>query len=110
MVLSYLPQVGFVRATRPVLAALGTPLQSAPGPNRAVKACRETVWAEAAKLGAREIEAVSARPEHLNGKGQFVGRVRIRVTYERWSGKEVREITLTCVVGRDGAFIDATKV
>ena len=37
MALSYLPQVGFVRATRPVLATLGTPLQSAPGPNRTVE-------------------------------------------------------------------------
>ena len=60
MALSYLPQVGFVRATRPVLATLGTPLQSAPGPNRTVEVCRKTVWAEAAKLGASEIEAASA--------------------------------------------------
>ena len=77
------------------------------GPNRTVEACRQAVWAQAAHLGAREIEAVSAGPDYLNDKGQFVGPVRTWITYDRPSGYEVREATLTCVVSPEGKFIDA---
>ena len=78
------------------------------GPNRTVEACRQAVWAQAAHLGAREIEAVSAGPDQLNDKGQYVGPVRTWITYERPSGYEVREATLTCVVDPEGRFIDAS--
>src|SRR5690242_1614890 len=69
-ILVYRPESGLVRATPSVLAGLGTPLQPEPGRNRAVKACREAVHAEAGKLRARQVEAVSAGPEHRNSKGQ----------------------------------------
>ena len=77
------------------------------GPNRTVEACRQAVWAQAAPLGAREIEAVSAGPDQLNDEGQVVGPVRTWITYERPSGYEVREATLTCVVDLEGKFVDA---
>jgi hypothetical protein len=105
-VLAYYPQIGFVRGTRTVLARLGIPLEPAPGPNRTVEACREAVWREAAKLGARDIEAVSAGPERRNEKGQFVGPVRLRITYYKLlGGYEVREATLTCIVDPEGKFV-----
>lgn len=108
-VLAYYPQAGFVRGTRSVLANFGRPLEPASGPNRAVEACREAAWAEAVKLGARNIEAVSAGPEHVNAKRQFVGPVRMRITYDKpMSGYEVREATLTCVVDPKGKLIDAS--
>jgi hypothetical protein len=107
-VLAYYPQIGFVRGTRTVLSRLGTPLEAAPGPNRTVRACRAAVWREAAKLGARDIEAVSAGPERRNEKGQFVGPVRLRITYYKLlSGYEVREATLTCVVDPEGKLVGA---
>jgi hypothetical protein len=102
----YRPQIGFVRGTRPVLAKLGSPLEPAPGPNRAVQPCRAAAWAEAAKLGARDIEAVSAGPERLNEQGQFVGRVRMRITYQRFFGSEVREATMACAIDRAGKVVN----
>lgn len=107
--LAYYPQVGFVRGSRPVLANLGSPLEPAPGLNRAVEACREAAWTEAVKLGAREIEAVSAGPERLNEKGQFVGPVRMRITYYKLlGGYEVREARLMCVVDPEGKLVHAS--
>ena len=80
-------------------------VKPAPGPNRTVAPCREAAWAEAAKLGARNIEAVSAGPAQLNKKGQFVGRVRMRIMYQKLLGYEVREATMTCVVDRAGKVV-----
>ena len=109
---AYHPSLGFVRGTRPVLALLGGPLEPAQGPNRTVEACRAATWAEAVKLGGYTIEAVSAGPERVGKAGQVVGPVRLRITYQKVTGTyriyEVREATLTCVVGRDGTFINAT--
>jgi|SRR5215207_1510580 hypothetical protein len=99
-VVEFRPQLGFVRGPRSVLATLGSPLTPAPGPNRTVAPCRE-----AAKLGARNIEAVSAGPARLNKKRQFVGRVRIRIMYQKLLGYEVRESTMTCVVDRAGKIV-----
>ena len=104
----WVPQTGLVRGTRSAVAGLGTPLQPAPGRNRAVEACRKVVQAEAAKLGAREVEAVSAGPERRNDKGQFVGPVRVRITYARPSGTEVRTADMTCVVDAKGRIVDAS--
>jgi len=104
-ILVYRPEIGLVRGTRPVLAGLGVPLQPEPGHNRALAACREAVQAEAGKLGAREVEAVSAGPERHNNRGQFVGPVRIRITYERLVGYEVREATVRCVVDQTGKLV-----
>ena len=107
MIVTYLPQTGFVRGTRSALASFGTPLQSAPGRNRTVEACREAVMAEASRLGAREVEAASAGPDRMNEKGQFVGPVRVRITYARATGFEVREANMTCVVDQNGKIVDA---
>ena len=94
-----------MRGTRPGLAA---PLRPARGLNRAVAACREAVRAEAGKLGARSVEAVSAGPEQRNPQGQTVGPVRVRITYERLGGYEVREATMRCVVDRSGKVVGTT--
>jgi hypothetical protein len=64
-------------------------------------------WGEAQKLGAREIEAVSAGPDRSNGKGGFVGPVRLRITYARPNGYEVRLADMTCVVDSRGRIVDA---
>ena len=101
------PQAGEVRGTRAALATLGSPLETAPGRNRTVEACRAVAWGEAQKLGAREIEAVSAGPDWPNGKGGFVGPVRMRITYARPDGYEVRLADMTCVVDRSGRIVDA---
>jgi hypothetical protein len=102
-----IPQAGEVRGTRAALATLGAPLEAAPGRNRTVEACRAVAWGEAQKLGAREIEAVSAGPDRSNGKGGFVGPVRLRITYARPNGYEVRLADMTCVVDSRGRIVDA---
>src|SRR5690242_7410648 len=104
-VVEFRPQLGFVRGTRSALATLGSPLKPARGPNRTVAPCRAAAWAEAAKLGARNIEAVSAGRARLNKKGQFVGRVRMRIMYQKLLGYEVRESTMTGVVDRAGNVV-----
>lgn len=105
--LVYVPQTGYVRGTPEALASLGTPLRAASGPNRTVEACREVVLSEAAKIGAREVEAVSAGPHRRDAKGRYVGPVHMRITYARLGGYEVREATMTCLVDRNGKIVDA---
>ena len=107
IVLSYVPQLGFVRGTSSTLASIGRPLATRDGPNRTVETCRQTVWSEASKSGATEVEAVSAGIEQRDRKGDFFAPVRMRVTYQRPSGWEVRESTLTCIVDRGGKIVDA---
>lgn len=107
VIVAFVPQAGFVRGTRSAIASFGTPLQPAPGLNRTVEACRDVVKAEAEKLGAREVEAASAGPDRRNEKGQFVGPVRVRITYVGATGYEVREANMTCVVDQYGKIVDA---
>ena len=105
-VLAYHPSLGFVRGTRRVIAGLGRPLEPAPGLNRTVAACRAAVQAEAVKLGAREVEAVSAGPAWTNKQGQVVGPVRVRISYDKGFGifgtHEVREAAVNCAMEPDG--------
>ena len=107
IVLSWVPQIGFARGTSAALASVGHPLEAAAGPNRTVDTCRQTVWSEASKSGATEVEAVSAGPEQRDRKGDYFAPVLMRVTYKRPSGWEVRNSTLTCVVDRGGKIVDA---
>ncbi len=79
------------------------------GSNRTVSACQEAVQERAVRFGASTVEAVSAGPDHVNAKGEIVGPVWVRITYERPKGLEVREALLTCVVDRQGAFITAAS-
>jgi len=106
-VLAYIPNTGFVRGTREAVAAIGAPLEAAPGPNRTVEACREVVESEAAKIGAREVEAVSAGPHRRNRQGQYEGPVRMRIIYATSNGFEVRQATMTCIVDARGRIVDA---
>lgn len=106
--LAYSSTTGFVRGTREALASVGHPLVEAPGRNRTVEPCRVIVAAEAAKLGARQVEAVSAGPERRDSGGRTVGPVRIRITYDRPGVSEVRLATLTCVLDRRGMIVQAS--
>ena len=104
IVTTFVPARGFVRGTRAALAELGQPLTPAPGVNR-IQACRAAVRAEAEKLGAREVEAVSAGPDQRNDKGQLVGPMRVRIIYAHGLGFDVRDATMTCVVDRHGKVV-----
>jgi hypothetical protein len=106
-VVAWVPQTGFVRGTRAAVAGLGSPLRPAPGLNRTVEACRAMVEPEAKKIGAQKVEAVSAGPQHRTRKGQIIGPVRMRITYARPVGYEVRDAVLTCVLDAKGNAIDA---
>ena len=107
LVSSLVPGIGTVTATRQVMARLGRPLESAPGPNRTVGACRDAAWAEAAKLGATSIEAASAGRETVDRQGRATGMVLIRVVYAGFFNTEVREAVMTCTTDRRGAIVEA---
>lgn len=107
VVSAYVPNTGYVRGTPQAVAAIGAPLEAAPGPNRTVEACRDVVESEASKIGAREVEAVSAGPHRRNRRGQYEGPVRMRITYATANGFEVREATMTCIVDGRGKIVDA---
>jgi len=108
LVRAFVPETGWVRGTPEAVASVGTPLEAAPGPNRTVETCRTVVQSEAERLGAREVEAVSAGPHRRNGKGQYVAPVRMRITYVRPDGYEVRLATMTCIVDRRNRIVDAS--
>ncbi|KAA2234839.1 hypothetical protein [Salinarimonas soli] len=105
--LAWVPQTGYVRGSRVALASLGRPLVAAEGPNRTVEACRNVVQSEAAKIGAREVEAVSAGPHRRIAGGRYQGPVEMRITYARPGGYEVRMARMTCVVDSGGKIVDA---
>jgi hypothetical protein len=106
-VLVWVPRTGYVKGTPDAIASLGRPLKAVPGRNRTVEACRTVVQSEASKLGARDVEAVSAGPEDHDNQGHIFGPVAMRITYDVPGGYEVRLATLTCVVNRKGAIVDA---
>lgn len=106
IILSYVPNTGMVRGTAQALAGLGRPLEAVPGPNRTVNACREAVRSEAVKVGAREVEAVSAGTEQPDRKGRYVAPVRVRIIYDRANGLEVRESIMSCVVDAKQRIVD----
>lgn len=106
-VLAFVPETGFVRATPRTMASVGQPLAPQPGPNFTVEACRDTVAAEAKKVGARDVEAVSAGAQRRDAKGNYVAPVLVRITYASSMSYEVREATLTCIVDRKRKIVDA---
>jgi hypothetical protein len=103
----YVEGTGYVRGTPAALASIGRHLEPAAGVNHTVEVCRGVVEGEADKLGAKQVEAVSAGPDHLNANGQWVGQVYFRINYQRAGGYEIRQATLTCIVGQDNKIIDA---
>lgn len=106
-ILVWVPETGYVQGTPTVLASLGKPLQEAPGPNRTVAPCRDVVLGEADKVGAREVEAVSAGPQKHDRKGHIFAPVHMRITYAKLGSYEVRDATLTCIIDRKGKIVDA---
>ncbi len=105
--LAFVPGTGYVRGTRTALDGLGRPLAAAPGRNRTVEACRTVVTVEARKIGATEVEVVSAGPHRTGRDGRSAGPVDIRITYARPGGYEVRIARMTCIVDRRGGIVDA---
>lgn len=106
-ILSFVWGTGFVKGTPQALASIGQPLVPAPGRNRTIDTCKATVWGEASKTGAKEIEAVSAGPDQRDRKGNYFAPVTMRLTYVRPMLYEVRQSTLICVVNRQGGIVDA---
>lgn len=106
-VLVYVPRTGYVKGTRQAVASIGKPLEAAPGRNRTVEACQNVVRGEATKIGAREVEAVSAGPDRRDASGRYSAPVRMRITYAQPGGFEVREALMTCIVDRQGKIVDA---
>jgi hypothetical protein len=106
-VLSFVPGTGLVKGTPTALRSIGQPLPAAPGRNRTVDTCRDTVVSEAGKAGAKEVEAVSAGADKTDRKGDYFAPVLFRITYARPAAYEVREAMMICVVNRKGGIVDA---
>ena len=106
-ILSFVPGTGFVKGTPTALTSIGQPLSSVPGRNRTVGTCRDTVWSEASKQGAKDIEAVAAGPDRRDRKGDYFAPVMMRLTSVRPLTLEVREARMICVVNPAGGIVDA---
>lgn len=104
---AFVPETGRVRGTRAAIATIGQPLRPARGRNRTVNACRATVASEAAKLGAKEVEAASAGRERRTAARHYVAPVKFRITYKVGRKYDVRFTVLRCVVDRKGALLSA---
>jgi hypothetical protein len=102
MLLAYYPEVGFVQGTRRVLAGLGSQLRPAADPSRTVAACRKVVHGAAAKLGAHDVQVVSAGPGRAD-QGQLVRPVLVRIIYHKgWNSYQVRAAKVNCVMSPGG--------
>ncbi|KAB1069874.1 hypothetical protein [Methylobacterium planeticum] len=106
-VLSFVWGTGFVKGTPEALASIGRPLAGSPIPSRTLDTCRTTVWSEASKVGAKDIEAVPVAADKQDRKGHYFAPVLMRVTYVRPLALEVRQSMLICVVDRSGSIVDA---
>lgn len=106
-ILSMVPGTGLVMGTSSALGTIGQPLPAAPGRNRTVETCRNTIMAKASKYGLKDVEAVSAGSDKVDRKGDYFAPVLFRITYERPMMYEVREATMICVMDRKGDIVDA---
>lgn len=106
-ILVWVPETGYVQGTPTALASLGKPLREVPGLNRTVSPCRDVVAGEADKVGAQEVEAVSAGPQKHDRKGHIFAPVHMRITYAKLGSYEVRDATLTCIIDSKGKIVDA---
>jgi hypothetical protein len=109
-VLVYVPQIGYVTGEPAVIATIGKPLPAVPGRNRTVEPCREAVFNEASKLGALNVEAVSAGREQRDRQGRIFAPVDMRITYKVNGGFELRSATLACILDRKGRIADAYPI
>jgi hypothetical protein len=103
----WVPGTGYVTGAPDVLATIGQPLRAVLGRNRLVEPCRATVFAEASKLGAIDVEAVPGGREQRDPTGRLFAPVDMRITYKVPGGYELRRATLTCIVDRSGRIVDA---
>lgn len=110
IVSSDIPGTGYVTGTPEALASIGHDLPHDPRPNRTVATCQKAVAGEAAKQGAKEIDAASAGPEQITPDGNVKAPVLIRVVYPRARGYDVRVSTMTCITKPDASIVDAFVV
>lgn len=103
----WVPGTGYVTGAPDVLATIGQPLRAVQGRNRLVEPCRATVFAEASKLGAIDVEAAPGGREQRDPAGRLFAPVDMRITYKVPGGYELRRATLTCIVDRSGRIVDA---
>jgi hypothetical protein len=109
-VLVYVPQTGYVTGEPDVIATIGKPLPAVAGRNRTVEPCRDAVFTEASKLGALDVEAVSAGHEKRDRRGRIFAPVDMRITYKVNGGYELRRATLVCILDRKGRIADAYPI
>ncbi len=105
--LAWVPNTGYVRGTPEALRSLGSSLRPAAGPNKTVEPCRDVVLSEASKIGAKDVEAVSAGSHQRGPKGEYFAPVHMRVTYAMLGVYEVRETNITCIISKQGKIVDA---
>lgn len=105
---AYFDDMGFVRGNPQDLGTLKTPLESKPGRNSFVAACRQAVQNAAASLGATRIEVVSAGPQKRVRDG-YEAPVEVRVLYPGLLDSEVRHSTLTCRTDRRGNVLGVSS-
>lgn len=104
---SWVSGAGMVEASRRTTAGIGKPLPAVAGPNKVVEPCRLAAWGDAAKLGARDIEAASAGTPRKDRWGRVTAPVNVRVTYRGLFIYEVREGVMSCTIDKNGEVVGA---
>jgi len=74
-------------------------------PSQAVSACRSSIAAEAAQLGAVRVDAVSAGVPTGTRGGAVGAPIKARVIYARGGSMQVREASITCRLNAQGRVI-----
>ena len=100
------PGWGRIKATRRVLASYPHELESKPGRNRTVEACKEQLQRGAGAHGAATVSIASLGPERRERDGFFEGNVEVRIVYASTGIPEVRQATMACKTRADGTFVD----
>jgi hypothetical protein len=101
---------GLVLGTPRALASLTRELRSIGGPNRTVEPCKRQIELGAVQYADVMVDAASLGPEWRAGQQLFEGLVEMRVIYDFYLYREVRQAVLKCSTRPDGSIVDAEAV
>ena len=106
------PGLGRVRGTQTALAQLDQRIVPYKANGPIVSACKGAFEPQAKQVGAYALEAAAAGPETRQPGRTRTQRVFFRIFYAdlKDEGVEVRQASIACTVGRDGALLKAAAI
>jgi hypothetical protein len=94
----FVPKFGWVRGTEVGLANFSKAMKPYPGAHAVVRPCRNSLQAQATRIGAYSMEAAAAGPERHLRNGIKRQQVFFRIFYRTINGIEVRQAALICTL------------